>query len=523
MKVIITLLAAFVLIANLTKAQNGIYHYYAETVSTLPMVDASSAKGFGCKAYVLGHPGNKSVAAIGIVWSIDPSNLNFDFNNPNDHCSFSGGTMSFSCNIGDGKPIGANGGGGPSLMPCTTYYLRGFVFGGKSGEYNTAYGNVVQFTTLPSGSTPISNNSITNNANTCNQGAIVTLRGTTPTGGANNSYQYAWQTCTDGESWIPAPGANMNQDYITSAVDPSILYRRVVTCGQSPTCMTQSESEPFNFNYVPSNSLINVSKTASSSALYVKAKALGVNGSFNTRWQQSNSYSGQFDNVAGAATGNSFEIQDFSGSTFYRALMFINETCSLMTSPVFGISASDGDGNYYPYMKIGTQYWMINDLTTTKLNDGTPITPITDLTKWKNANSPAYYNTGSAILYNAFTLTGDKVCPIGWHVAKTADWDALTSFVGTATAGSALASTENWTDVTTLQPTNQVNFNGNSVGKIDSNQKFGNNGSQVVWWDNPGTANTAGGRTIQNSGTGFILYQNQAQQNAGFSIRCVKD
>ena len=51
---------------------------------------------------------------------------------------------------------------------------------------------------------------------------------------------------------------------------------------------------------------------------------------------------------------------------------------------------SDIDGNVYRTIEIGDQIWMAENLRTTRLNDGAPITEITSGLQWKGMQSPAY-------------------------------------------------------------------------------------------------------------------------------------
>jgi len=53
----------------------------------------------------------------------------------------------------------------------------------------------------------------------------------------------------------------------------------------------------------------------------------------------------------------------------------------------------DIDGNTYNIIKIGVQYWTVENLRTTKYNDGTPITFIDNKSAWSRADdnkTPAY-------------------------------------------------------------------------------------------------------------------------------------
>jgi uncharacterized protein (TIGR02145 family)/uncharacterized repeat protein (TIGR02543 family) len=89
----------------------------------------------------------------------------------------------------------------------------------------------------------------------------------------------------------------------------------------------------------------------------------------------------------------------------------------------------DTDGNRYDVVIIGTQTWMLQNLKTTHLNDGTPIyhssgdyssTP--EYIFMDNAMTP-YQNYGA--LYNFSAVTTGKLAPKGWHVPSSTEWQTL--------------------------------------------------------------------------------------------------
>ena len=51
---------------------------------------------------------------------------------------------------------------------------------------------------------------------------------------------------------------------------------------------------------------------------------------------------------------------------------------------------TDADGNVYTIVKIGTQYWTLENMKTTKYNDGSPIPCETDGLSWSTLKTPAY-------------------------------------------------------------------------------------------------------------------------------------
>lgn len=99
----------------------------------------------------------------------------------------------------------------------------------------------------------------------------------------------------------------------------------------------------------------------------------------------------------------------------------------------------DRDGNYYSEVKIGNQYWMLENFRCTKYNDGTPIEHVSDYDRWYSLNDEAYCyydNSESAseqqkwgALYNWFAVNTGKLAPAGWHVPTDAEWTVLENYL----------------------------------------------------------------------------------------------
>lgn len=90
-------------------------------------------------------------------------------------------------------------------------------------------------------------------------------------------------------------------------------------------------------------------------------------------------------------------------------------------------TVKDIDGNVYHTVTIGKQVWMVENLKTTRYNDGTSIPELTNENKpgmfWYNQN-PANKDVYGG-LYNFYVVRTGKLCPEGWHVPSVDDWDTL--------------------------------------------------------------------------------------------------
>ncbi|MBN2521297.1 MAG: fibrobacter succinogenes major paralogous domain-containing protein [Bacteroidales bacterium] len=197
----------------------------------------------------------------------------------------------------------------------------------------------------------------------------------------------------------------------------------------------------------------------------------------------------------------------------------------------------DIDGNEYKTITIGGRMskllWMAENLKTTKLNDGTPISLIENNDDWAGNTSPAYcwydndedkYKNIYGALYNWYVVNTDKLCPTGWHVPSDHEWELLEQFVyGTANAGKHLkeTGTKHWKKPN-ADATDRILFTALPGGFREIYGSYSMVRETGGWW----TSTEAVEGTIWGY---FLSYDNPSaflfpeEKNRGLSVRCVKD
>ena len=192
----------------------------------------------------------------------------------------------------------------------------------------------------------------------------------------------------------------------------------------------------------------------------------------------------------------------------------------------------DQDGNNYKTIKIGSQTWMAENLSTTKYNDGTSIPLDTGRITWVKQSTPAYcwYNNDTinktmyGALYNGYAVNTKKICPVGWHVSSEADWTALIQALGGENvAGGKLkeSGTIHWTEPNS-GATNEAGFNALPGGTRFTNGLFFTLKNIGYWWTFTGS-NESNGWYMSLSSADITVTRNYIELTNGFSVRCVKD
>ena len=99
---------------------------------------------------------------------------------------------------------------------------------------------------------------------------------------------------------------------------------------------------------------------------------------------------------------------------------------------------TDGEGNTYDVVVIGNQLWTIENLKTTKYQNGTNIPNVTDNNDWRYLTTGAYcwydndYNTWGVhygALYNWYAVDSGLVDNNGYRVPSDSDWTQLTDYL----------------------------------------------------------------------------------------------
>lgn len=178
-------------------------------------------------------------------------------------------------------------------------------------------------------------------------------------------------------------------------------------------------------------------------------------------------------------------------------------------------TVKDVDGNVYHQVKIGNQYWMVENFRAAHFNDGTPIAGVA-------AVDDAYVSV-YGMLYPMSAATDTRLAPPGWHVPTEQDWDILATYVKNSSGPLKETGTTHWASPN-VGATNSTGFTALPGGLSYSNSSaVSGKGAFGIWWTStPADASNLWRRSMV--ATDAILYD--PIKNGGtlcFSIRLVKN
>ena len=194
---------------------------------------------------------------------------------------------------------------------------------------------------------------------------------------------------------------------------------------------------------------------------------------------------------------------------------------------------TDIEGNTYNTVTIGTQEWMAENLKTTKYNDGTAITLVTDGTSWGNLSTEAYCYSDQAAyvdtygaLYNWYSVDTGKLCPASWHVPSDEEWTTLVTYLGgKSVAGGKMkeTGTTHWNSPNS-GATNESGFTGLPGGMRYIDGDFYGIAYHGYWWSSTEDGDGTYDAWLWKLRYDYVrAFRYDYDMKEGYSIRCVRD
>lgn len=232
------------------------------------------------------------------------------------------------------------------------------------------------------------------------------------------------------------------------------------------------------------------------------------------------------------------------GTTYYvRAFASNNAGTSYGEQDNFITPVTDVEGNIYQTVTIGTQVWMTENLKTTKLRDGTPITFINEEgCDFGSDTEPRFcwydFNDSNKEIYGAMynwpAVNTKKLCPAGWHAPSDIEWQVLEVYLGMSQVDAESFGYRGTDEGYKLKSVEGWSFNGNGSNSSSFNalpggyrwgdcSGFSDIGFMGNWWTSTTTEYPlALNRFISayESGIGRNYYNHIGD---ACSVRCLKD
>lgn len=240
---------------------------------------------------------------------------------------------------------------------------------------------------------------------------------------------------------------------------------------------------------------------------------------------------------------NPGEMLLFKGvSGIYSRVITLEPTTSQTVNFEF-IDCTDGDGNHYPVVTIGTQTWMAENLRTTKYKNGTDIPNITSDSTWAQlttsarcwyANDSASYAAIYGSLYNDKAVRDTNgLCPAGWHAPSDAEWKSLEMHLGMPELSVGIVGMRGTTEGGKLKATGTQLWNSPNFGATNTTGftahpggyrnydegEFRHIGITGCWWSSD---NQPFSRGLYYSYSGIFRESMHYPKN-GYSVRCLMD
>jgi uncharacterized protein (TIGR02145 family) len=204
----------------------------------------------------------------------------------------------------------------------------------------------------------------------------------------------------------------------------------------------------------------------------------------------------------------------------------------------YGI-VNDVNGKEYKTIKIGEQWWMLEDLKVDKYKNGDLIIKKDNNTDWMKDTLGSYAVNNGNYYYNWYTVNNLKdVAPEGWHIPSDEEWKKLEIHIGMNANVANLtlwrgndegdklkdAKLNVWSRDARIYATNESGFTALPNNCRLEDGTFGSpvGSSQGFWWSSTShNTKEAWFRNLDYKKSNILRLS--ISNNYGFCVRCVKD
>lgn len=321
------------------------------------------------------------------------------------------------------------------------------------------------------------------------------------------------------------------------------------------------------------DSIYNITETSVTiqATLYtekVEKRIIGLEISYNPTDDSTKWFRQSFDKKEGTVT---MVIENLEPNTEYNVTPMVkiesienvsmgspssDLTFTTKGNPLKAGTVEDIDGNVYHYITIGDQTWMVENLRTTRLRNGTQIPHVKDSIKWclswenqalQTSLSYCDYKNDSTFgkryghLYD-IKASRSEIAPKGWHVPTRSDWFILTNYLiangynydksteDNKIAKSLASNTSDWliqeySSVSSIMENMDLNnatgFTALPGGFRSRDGEFKNVGYTCPLWSSTPYYQYNYFVEINSAGNG--LYMNESFEFTGMYIRCIRN
>ncbi len=174
----------------------------------------------------------------------------------------------------------------------------------------------------------------------------------------------------------------------------------------------------------------------------------------------------------------------------------------------------------YPIVKIGTQYWMRNNLEASLYSDGTEINELDTIAE---GNAGCLLSSEKTYFYTMGAVNSHKLLPSGWQIPGWKDWELLKTYLKN---DASVLKSGNWLPIkegeTVFQPNNLSGFNASPSGMAWRKIQKEYDGKYASYWTMDAESTVVDAQILLLRTDKNEMDRGKAAADKACSVRCIR-